>query len=96
MRVHIPAALRKWSGGQDAVELPLAADARVTLAEIFAMLAGEHPGIRQRVLDDQGMLRRHVNVFVDGENVRFAGGLATEVRADSDIIIFPAVSGGGW
>ncbi len=56
--------------------------------------AAEYPGIRQRVLDDQGELRRHVNVFVDGQSVRHLDGLATQARADSEISILPAISGG--
>jgi len=58
------------------------------------MLGRDYPGIRQRVLDDQNNIRRHVNVFVDGENVRFANGGATQVTNDSEVRIYPAISGG--
>jgi molybdopterin synthase sulfur carrier subunit len=94
MRVRIPSALRKFSGGNEIIEVPLARDMMVTVAEVFAMLAREYPGIRQRVLDDQGNLRRHVNVFVDGENVRYGDGLAARVGPDSEVSILPALSGG--
>lgn len=94
MRVHIPSALRRWTGGRDVVELPLAADMRMTTAEVIDALAREHPGIRDRVLDEQGELRRHVNIFIDGENARFAGGLKARVGADSEMWIHPALSGG--
>ncbi len=94
MRVHIPAALRKFSGGNELVEVPLACDVMITVAEVFALLAREYPGVRQRVLDDQGQLRRHVNVFVDGDNVRYGAGLQTKVGPDSEISILPALSGG--
>jgi molybdopterin converting factor small subunit len=94
MRVHIPSALRKFSDGKEIVEVPLARDTMITVAEVFAMLAREYPGIRQRVLDDQGNLRRHVNVFVDGENVRYGAGLQTKVGPDAEISILPALSGG--
>jgi molybdopterin converting factor small subunit len=46
------------------------------------------------VLDEQGELRRHVNIFIDGENARFAGGLKAQVGAGSEMWIHPALSGG--
>lgn len=94
MRVHIPSALRRWTGGRDVIELPLAADKSMSAAELIEALAREHPGIRDRVLDEQGELRRHVNIFIDGENARFAGGLTARVCADSEMWIHPALSGG--
>jgi molybdopterin converting factor small subunit len=57
-------------------------------------LAGVHGGVIDRVMDERGELRRHVNVFVDGDNVRFLDGLGTPVRESSTIVIVPAVSGG--
>ena len=94
MRVHIPSGLRKWTGGRDTIDLPLATDRRMTAAEVIEALAREHPGIRDRVLDEQGELRRHVNIFIDGENARFAGGLKAQVGAGSEMWIHPALSGG--
>ena len=63
-------------------------------ANYSSRASSTHPGIRQRVLDDQNNIRRHVNVFVDGENVRFANGGATQVTNDSEVRIYPAISGG--
>ena len=94
MRVHIPSALRRWTGGRDVLELPIAADIRMTAEEVIEALSREHPGIRDRVLDEQGELRRHVNIFIDGENARFAGGLKAQVGAASEMWIHPALSGG--
>jgi molybdopterin synthase sulfur carrier subunit len=94
MRVHIPSALRRWTGGRDVIDLPLPADMRMTAADVIEALAREHPGIRDRVLDEQGELRRHVNIFIDGENARVAGGLAAQISVDSEIWIHPALSGG--
>jgi molybdopterin synthase sulfur carrier subunit len=94
MRFHLPAALRRWAGGVEIVELPLPPEVRMTVAEAFVMLGREYPGIRQRVLDDQNNLRRHVNIFVNGENVRLAQGGATQVTHDSEVWIYPALSGG--
>lgn len=76
------------------LDVPIAPDMRITVAELFALLASEYPGLRQRVLDDQGKLRRHVNVFVDGENARLGNGAAAPVGPDSEVHIYPAVSGG--
>lgn len=94
MRVHIPSALRKWTAGRDVIDVPLAADTRMTAAEVIEAVTREHPGIRDRVLDEQGELRRHVNIFIDGENARFIGGLTAQVRPDSEMWIHPALSGG--
>jgi molybdopterin synthase sulfur carrier subunit len=92
MRVHIPTALRRWTGGRDVIELPL--DGRMTAAEVIETLAREHPGIRDRVLDEQGALRRHVNIFIDGENARTLGGLSAQVGSESEMWIHPSLSGG--
>jgi len=94
MRVHIPGALRRWTGGRDVVEIALAPGKGASAAEMIEALAREHPGIRDRVLDEQGELRRHVNIFIDGENARHLGGLAARVSADSEMWIHPALSGG--
>ena len=74
------------------MSLPL--DLRMTIVEAFEMLGRDYPGVRQRVLDDQGNIRRHVNVFVDGENVRCAQGGVTQVTHASEVWIYPALSGG--
>lgn len=94
MRFHLPSALRKWVGDLEVVELSMPLDFRMTVVEAIEMLGRDYPGIRQRVLDDQGHIRRHVNVFVDGENVRFAQGDATQVTHASEVRIYPALSGG--
>jgi sulfur-carrier protein len=94
MRFHLPNALRRWAGGNEIVEMRIAPDVRMTVGEAFVMIGREYPGIRQRVLDEQDNIRRHVNVFVNGENVRFAQGGATQVGDDSEVWIYPALSGG--
>jgi len=94
MRMHIPAALRKWSGGRDVVELQVASGGLMTAAEVIETIAREFPGLRDRVLNEHGALRRHVNIFIDGENARFLGGLTAPVSPDSEVWIHPALSGG--
>ena len=94
MRVHIPSALRKWTGGHDAIELQVPLTSVMSAGEVIETIAREFPGIRDRVLNEQGELRRHVNIFIDGENARFLGGLSAPVGADSEMWIHPALSGG--
>src|ERR1700720_4747386 len=94
MRFHITSALRRWAADNEIVEMTLPLDLRMTVGDAIVMLGRDYPGIRQRVLDDQNNIRRHVNVFVDGENVRFANGGATQVTNDSEVRIYPAISGG--
>jgi sulfur-carrier protein len=93
MRVHIPSALRKWSAGQGVVELHIPSTA-FTAAEVIEAVAREYPGLRDRVLNEQGELRAHVNIFINGENARFLGGLKAPVDDDSEMWIHPALSGG--
>ncbi len=94
MLFHLPSALRRFAGDNEVVEVRLPLDARLTIGEAFVMLGRDYPGIRQRVLDDQNNIRRHVNVFVNGENVRFAQGSSTQVSNSSEVWIYPALSGG--
>jgi molybdopterin converting factor small subunit len=92
--VQIPASLRQFSGGERRVWVDC--DDSSTVASVFHRLNGSYPGIVGRALDEQGNVREHVNVFVDGESIR-AGpkrGLETPVRAGTEVWILPAVSGG--
>ena len=90
----IPGALREFSGGRAEVQVDAAGTPPGTVAGALALLWAECPGARDRVLTERGDVRTHINVFVDGENIRGAGGLAAPVSADAEIIILPAVSGG--
>ena len=65
-----------------------------SVGELLAALEREHPATSGWILDERGELRRHVNVFVDGDNVRWLNGLDTAVETNSTIVIVPAVSGG--
>ena len=89
--VALPSALQPFAGGSTEVRL----DAHCgTVGEALCALAGRHAGVVDRVMDERGAVRRHVNVFVDGENIRFLDGLATPLGESSTIDIVPAVSGG--
>ena len=87
--VRIPTILRPLTGG--AAEVTSEGD---TLAAVLDKLESDHPGLKARVLDDAGKVRRFVNVYVGEEDVRFANGLETATPDGSKISIIPAVAGG--
>jgi sulfur-carrier protein len=87
--VRIPTILRNYTGGVGEVSADGA-----TLTEVLASLESSHPGIRARILDDTGALRRFVNVYVGDDDVRFIGGLTAKVADGAKISIIPAVAGG--
>ncbi|MFB7759459.1 MoaD/ThiS family protein [Streptomyces sp. JH002] len=87
--VRIPTILRTYTGGRSEVT----ADGG-TLRDVLADLEKNHQGIAARVLDDQGKLRRFVNVYVNDDDVRFAEGLDTPTPDGAGVSIIPAVAGG--
>jgi molybdopterin synthase sulfur carrier subunit len=87
--VRIPTILRTYTQDQSQV----AADG-ATLAAVIDSLESSFPGIKSRVVDDQGALRRFVNIYVAEEDVRFANGLDTPTPEGTQISIIPAVAGG--
>lgn len=88
---HIPGALREFTSGRRQVEIGASP---ATLADALTMLWAMYPGLRDRIANEQGQVREHINLFVGKENVRYTGGLATPVAPGSEISIVPAVSGG--
>jgi len=86
--VRIPTPLRTLTGGNDEVSANGA-----TLSAVIADLEANHPGIKDRLLDEKGV-RRFVNIFVGDEDVRFLDGLATEIKDGDKISIVPAIAGG--
>ena len=91
--VHLPGALRVYADGQRRIAVGLAGRP-ATVASVLDELGQAHPGVRQRVLDDRGELRRHVNVFVNGTSIRDLAGLATPVEEPDEVWIIPSISGG--
>ena len=89
--VELPGALTPYARSST-VELPSAECA--TVGDAISALAARWPGVVDRMMDERGTLRPHVNVFVDERNIRFTSGLHTPLRADSTIVVVPAVSGG--
>lgn len=87
--VRVPTILRTYTGGQSEVSAEGA-----TLSEVLDSLDGNFPGIKGRIIDEQGELRRFVNVYVGNDDVRFLDGLKTEVADGTQISVIPAVAGG--
>lgn len=89
----IPTPLRPFAGGRSRIEVPVANDSP-SLGDALAALWEAAPGVRDRVVTEQGEVRQHVNVFVGAESCRWTGGLATPVADKAEVAIFPAISGG--
>lgn len=87
--IRIPTTLRTLTGGVSEVQVDAA-----NVGEAVAALEAAHPGFRDRLLDDEGNLRRFVNVFVADDDVRYLNGLDTAVSEGQTISIIPAVAGG--
>lgn len=87
--VRIPTTLRPMAGGKSEVEVEGA-----TVGEVLEALDAAHPGFADRLLDDDGNLRKFVNVFVADDDVRFMDGLQTPVPDGETVAIIPAVAGG--
>jgi molybdopterin synthase sulfur carrier subunit len=91
VKVRIPTPLRSLTGNLDVV----AAEGG-TLGAIIDGLESSYPGIKERICDEQGEIRRFVNVYVNGEDVRFLEGTATSLKAGDEVSIVPAVAGGAY
>ena len=89
--VHIPGPLRDFSHQRGEVQLP---GSPATLLEALQLLWATYPGLRDRLLTEEGQLREHINIFIGEEHVRYTGGLMSPVAAGSEISIVPAISGG--
>jgi sulfur-carrier protein len=89
--VRIPTILRSYTGG--ASEVSVEAE-QSNLAGVLVALESQAPGISGRILDDEGHLRRFVNIFIDDEDVRYLNGLDTEIPERTVISVIPAVAGG--
>ncbi|MEV7398680.1 MoaD/ThiS family protein [Aeromicrobium sp. NPDC092404] len=89
INVRIPTILRTYTQDQSQVTAE-----GTTLSEVIESLEGTFPGIKARVVDEQGKLRRFVNIYVAEEDVRFAQGLDTPTPTGTQVSIIPAVAGG--
>lgn len=89
VRVRIPTPLRKLTGGSDEVSVEGA-----SVRAVIDHLEERHPGVRERLLDQKGDLRRFVNVYLNGNDIRFLNDLNSTVKDGDDISIVPAIAGG--
>ena len=89
IQVRIPTPLRKFTGGAESVSANGG-----TVAAVVQDIEGRHPGLKERICDDAGKVRRFVNLYVNGEDIRFLSSLDTPVKDGDEISIVPAIAGG--
>ncbi|MBK6799176.1 MAG: MoaD/ThiS family protein [Acidobacteria bacterium] len=87
--VIIPTPLRRFTNDTELVEVDGS-----TVGDVFGQLESRFPGIQARLCEESGDLRRFINVYVDGEDIRFLDRLNTKVNEKSEISIVPAIAGG--
>ena len=87
--VRIPTPLRRMTNGLSQVEMD-----ESNLSEMIDKLESDYPGFKERLLDEEGELRYFVNIYLNGEDVRFLDGLGTTTKSGDEISIVPAVAGG--
>jgi len=91
VQVVLPGALADLAEGAKHLDVDPAGE---TLADLLDALAARHPTLGRRIRDETGRVRRFVNVYVDGEDVRWQGGLDTAVRDGAVVQVLPSVAGG--
>jgi sulfur-carrier protein len=91
VQVVLPGVLADLVGGRRQFDVEAGGG---TLADLFDALAAQHPLLGRRIRDEAGQLRRFVNVYVDGDDVRFEQGLATELRDGMQVHVLPSIAGG--
>ena len=89
VRVRVPTPLRRFTAGVD--EVP--ADG-TSIKAVIEDLERRHPGMRERLLDEKGEIRRFVNIYLNGDDVRFLDAINSKVKDGDDISIVPAIAGG--
>jgi molybdopterin synthase sulfur carrier subunit len=88
-RVRIPTPLRRFTDGAEEISAGGA-----TVAAIVDDLDHNHPGLKERLCDEAGKVRRFVNIFVNGDDIRFLNNLETTVKDGDEVSIVPAIAGG--
>lgn len=87
--IRIPSPLRRYTDGQSKVE-----SAGANILELIDSLEAQHPGVKSRLCDDNGQIKRYVNVFVNGEEIRTLQGVETPIADKDEVSIVPAMAGG--
>jgi molybdopterin synthase sulfur carrier subunit len=88
-KVRIPAPLRKLTKDQPVVDI-----SGSTVDEVLGNLEKAYPGLKERLYDESGQIRRFINIFVNGEDIRFKDGPKTKVQDGAEVSIIPAIAGG--
>jgi molybdopterin synthase sulfur carrier subunit len=88
--LFIPTPLRQLTGGKSRVSVEAA-----TIAELIDRMEASYPGFKERLLDQDGEIKRYINVFVDGQEIRRLQNAATSIDEASEVTIIPAMAGGG-
>lgn len=88
-KVRIPAPLRRLTKDQAVVDVE-----GQTVADVIVDLEKNYPGLKERLCDETGQIRRFINVFVNGEDIRFKEGAKTVVPAGAEVSVVPAIAGG--
>ena len=89
MKVRIPTPLRKLTNNEEVVEVSAA-----TIGDAISELQTRYPGIKERLVDESGAVRRFVNVYVNEEDIRFLQNQQTSLKDGDEISIIPAIAGG--
>jgi molybdopterin synthase sulfur carrier subunit len=89
VRIRIPTPLRRFTGGAEEVSVTGA-----TVGTVVEDLEKKHPGIKERLCDENGRVRRFVNLYVNGDDIRFLNSLDTPVKEGDEVSIVPAIAGG--
>ncbi|MEK7867582.1 MAG: ubiquitin-like small modifier protein 1 [Planctomycetota bacterium] len=89
VKIRVPAPLQKMVGNKS--EVPLSAR---TVAEALAALEAAYPGVKEKVCDESGKVRKYLNLYVNDEDIRFLKGEGTELKDGDEVSIIPAIAGG--
>ncbi|MEJ1181196.1 MULTISPECIES: MoaD/ThiS family protein [unclassified Pseudarthrobacter] len=92
IRLVLPSILQPLAGGQSILTAP--AEGSMTVRKLLDSVAGDYPVLARRLRDETGALRRYVNVYVNGDEVRRLQGLETEVTDGQEVLIIQSVAGG--
>ncbi len=90
VKVRIPTPLRSYTKNQEEVEAQGG-----TVGEVIHDLEAHYPGMKERLLDDKGAIRRYINIFHNDEDIRYEDELKTHVKDGDRLAIIPAIAGGG-
>ncbi len=92
-KVKIPTPLRRHTNGLSTVELPNGSES-TTVRMTLDSLTTQYPTISERLFDQQGQVKSHINIFLNNEDIRFLNGLDTTVKDGDTVVLLPALAGG--